>query len=107
MTAAIHFINLQAAYTCARNVLTGDHRDAEAIAAALDVLQHSTHPTDIATVRWFKARTAPMADMCQFDAEADALRKLRFTVMAIALIGGILGGVAMEAAITTAVAGVM
>lgn|GEM_PF-6935227 len=101
--AAIHCLTPDAAFALARRVLESGAYDAEAIAAALDVLDASTNPTDRATVRWCRAYVQPVADMAQVDQDdlvAATVKKLHFTLYSLAVIGGIFGGVFMEAVIT-------
>lgn len=110
MTASVLFLNPESAFALARRVIMAGTYDEEAVEAALEVLRHSPHANDIATVRWLREYAPQLADMAQIDADAlarDAMGKMRFLLCSIAVVGGIVGGVLMEAAITGAVAGVM
>ena len=107
MTAAIHFLNTDAGYATARHVLASGQFDAEAQAAAAEVLIHSDDAKDRALVQLHERRMAAAMAARRAAAPAqaeDARRKMLWLVAAMAVAGGILGGVLMEYAITATVA---
>lgn len=111
MTASIHILNADAAYALARRVLLSRVYDEEAVEAALDVLRHSPDADDRALVRALRGTHRRIgADMAQLDEERldqerEAKRQLMWTLYAVAVVGGIFGGTAMEWAMTAANAG--
>ena len=109
MTARVILLNSDAAFALARRVVMSGVYDEEAVEAALDVLACSTDDNDRATVRWLREYAPHVsAGMAQIeDTETDVRRKMVWLLASIAVVGGIFGGVAMEAAMTAAVAGVM
>jgi hypothetical protein len=110
MTASVHFLNAESGYAEARRILSCDPSDPEAQAAAIEVLMSSADAKDRAMVRLHNERAAQLDAMRRANADAqaeDARRKLWFLVACIAIAGGVLGGVLMEAAMTAAIAGAM
>lgn len=103
MSASIHFLNVDSGYATARHVLSRGGFDPDAQAAAIEVLMNSADAKDRALVKLHVERIA-RADLLRrmtADAQAkDALRKLRFILLAAAVVGGIFGGSAMEYAMT-------
>jgi hypothetical protein len=110
MTAQIHFLNTDAGYATARHVLASGQFDIDAQAVAAEVLIHSADAKDRALVKLHDERMAAAmaAQRAAAPAQAeDARRKLLWLVAAMAVAGGILGGVLMEAAMTAHVAAVL
>ena len=106
MTARVILLTSDAAFALARRVVMSGVYDEEAVEAALAC---STDDNDRATVRWLREYAPHVsAGMAQIeDTETDVRRKMVWLLASIAVVGGIFGGVAMEAAMTAAVAGVM
>lgn len=110
MSASIHFLNAESGYAEARRVLSCDPSDPEAQAAAIEVLLSSADAKDRAMVRFHKERVAKIDAMrcANAAAQAEAARgKLCWLVACMAIAGGVLGGVLMEALMTAAIAGGM
>mgnify|MGYP007093989842 CR=1 FL=1 len=107
MSASIHFLNVDAGYATARHVLSCGGFDPESQAAAVAVLMTSADAKDRALVRLHDERMAAQEATRRANAPElaeDAKRKLMWLVASVAVAGGILGGVLMEAAMTAAVA---
>lgn len=102
--ATFHCLTTDAAYALARRVIKSNAYDEETTRAALEVLSFSTSPVDRATVRWCQMWlpkiSADMAQIDQDDLVAETVKKLHFTLYSLAVVGGIFGGVFMEAVIT-------
>lgn len=108
--ATVHCLTNEAAFALARRVIKSGAYDDEATRAAIDVLEFSANPVDRATVRWCRMWVPQIADMAQIDQEAleaEAKRKLHFTMYCLAVVGGIFGGTAMEMIFTAMNGGAM
>lgn len=103
MSASVHFLNAESGYAVARRVLCTTNADPEAEAAAIAVLMSSADAKDRALVRFHDERVAQINAMRRANADAqaqDAIHKLRFIILSVAVAGGVLGGVLMEALMT-------
>ena len=104
MSASVHFLNAESGYAVARRVLCTTDADPEAEAAAIAVLMSSADAKDRALVRIHDERVAQINALRRANAPeqvADAMRKLRFIILSLAVAGGVLGGALMEAAMTS------
>jgi hypothetical protein len=103
MSASIHFLNVDSGYATARHVLCCGGFDPDAQAAAIDVLINSPDAKDRALVHLHNRRMAEIeaARRANVPAQAQAaINRLRFIIFSVAVAGGVLGGVLMEAAMT-------
>ncbi len=103
MSASVHFLNAESGYAVARRVLCTTNADPEAEAAAIAVLMSSADAKDRALVQLHDERVAQIDAMRKANADAqaqDAIHKLRFIILSVAIAGGVLGGVLMEALMT-------
>lgn len=110
MTASVHVLRPDDKFALARMVLKDGRYDPSTVAAALDVLQHSADPADMATVRWMRNYAPRIADMAQIDTETLAQRavtQMQFILLAVAAVGLGIGVVIADWAMTNVIAGVL
>lgn len=103
MSASIHFLNVDSGYATARRVLCCGGFDPDAQAAAIEVLINSADAKDRALVHLHNRRMAEIDAARRANSPAhaqEAIHKLRFIILSVAVAGGVLGGVLMEALMT-------